>query len=47
MSEPLAVLVLDDEEIVCKRLKPAIAKMGCEVETFLEPAAALAHAYIA
>lgn len=41
MSKPLNVLIIDDEEIVCKRLKPAIAKMGCEVETFLDPQQAL------
>ena len=34
MSEPLKVLLLDDEPIVGKRLKPALAKMGCEVEVF-------------
>ncbi|MFC1610502.1 response regulator [Myxococcota bacterium] len=41
MSKTLDVLLIDDEEIVCKRLKPAIEKMGCVVETFLEPVAAL------
>lgn len=41
MPRSLDVLLLDDEEIVCKRLKPAIEKMGCTVETFQEPAAAL------
>ena len=41
MSDPLKVLIIDDEEIVCKRLKPAIEKMGCEVETFMDPVAAL------
>lgn len=35
------VLIIDDELIVCKRLKPAIEKMGCNVETFLEPKSAL------
>lgn len=28
------VLILDDEPIVCKRLKPALEKAGYEVETF-------------
>lgn len=37
----LSVLIIDDEEIVCKRLKPAIEKMGCEVEAFLDPLLAL------
>ena len=41
MSQKLEVLILDDELIVGKRLKPAIEKMGCAVETFLEPKAAL------
>jgi DNA-binding NtrC family response regulator len=41
VSKPLNVLIIDDEEIVCKRLKPAIEKMGCEVETFLDPQQAL------
>jgi DNA-binding NtrC family response regulator len=34
MSEPLRVLLLDDEPIVGKRLKPALTKIGCEVEVF-------------
>lgn len=41
MAKPLDVLIIDDEEIVCKRLKPAIERMGCEVETFMDPVAAL------
>ncbi len=41
MSEQLEVLLLDDEPIVGKRLKPALAKIGCNVEVFEEPAAAL------
>ena len=41
MSEKLQVLLLDDEPIVGKRLKPALAKIGCEVEVFLEPKGAL------
>lgn len=40
---PLRVLILDDEPIVGKRLGPAIAKMGCETESFTDPKAALAH----
>jgi len=35
------VLIIDDEEIVHKRLRPSIERMGCEVETFLDPVAAL------
>ena len=41
MSDQLEVLLLDDEPIVGKRLKPALAKIGCNVEVFEEPAVAL------
>jgi DNA-binding NtrC family response regulator len=41
MVETLDVLILDDEPIVGKRLKPALAKIGCEVETFTDPREAL------
>lgn len=41
MSKQLEVLIIDDEEIVCKRLKPSIERMGCNVETFLDPVEAL------
>ncbi|SHJ05181.1 response regulator [Halodesulfovibrio aestuarii] len=37
------ILILDDEPIVCKRLKPAFQKQGYEVETFTESASALAR----
>lgn len=37
----LQVLVLDDEPIVGKRLQPALAKVGCEVEIFDSPGPAL------
>jgi len=43
MSANLQVLLIDDEEIVGKRLKPAIEKMGCTVETFLNPLEAVAR----
>ncbi|MBT3221058.1 MAG: response regulator [Proteobacteria bacterium] len=43
MSSQLKVLLVDDEEIVGKRLKPAIAKMGCLVETFQNPLEALSR----
>ena len=39
----LSVLVLDDEPIVGKRLKPALEKAGLEVECFVDPAEALAR----
>jgi DNA-binding NtrC family response regulator len=41
MTERLQVLVLDDEPIVGKRLQPALAKVGCDVEVFDAPAPAL------
>jgi DNA-binding NtrC family response regulator len=43
MSKVVEVMVIDDEEIVGRRLKPAIEKMGCRVEAFLDPVAALAR----
>jgi DNA-binding NtrC family response regulator len=41
MSKTLSVMIIDDEEIVCRRLKPAVEKMGCRVEAFLNPVEAL------
>jgi DNA-binding NtrC family response regulator len=41
MAETLEVLVLDDEPIVGKRLKPALEKIGCHVEVFEVPKEAL------
>ena len=41
MQEGLEVLLLDDEPIVGKRLKPALAKIGCNVEVFEDPKRAL------
>ncbi len=41
MDERLQVLILDDEPIVGKRLQPALAKVGCDVEVFDAPAPAL------
>jgi DNA-binding NtrC family response regulator len=40
-DKQLDVLLLDDEPIVGRRLKPALAKIGCEVEVFEDPALAL------
>ncbi len=37
----LRILVLDDEPIVCKRLKPALEKLGCDVKTFTESSEAM------
>jgi len=36
-----SILILDDEPIVSKRLKPSLEKKGYEVETFTESLAAL------
>ena len=36
MARQLEILVLDDEEIVCARLKPALEKDGYIVETFTD-----------
>ena len=41
MSSQLEVMVLDDEATVGKRLTQALSKIGCHVETFIDPAAAL------
>lgn len=40
-DEKLHVMILDDEPIVGKRLKPALAKFGFDVETYEEPKKAL------
>lgn len=42
-ATPMRILILDDEPIVCKRLKPAFQKMGHTVETFTDSAQALAR----
>jgi DNA-binding NtrC family response regulator len=34
MTTPKRVVILDDEPIVCERLKPALEKAGFEVEAF-------------
>jgi len=38
-----SILILDDEPIVCKRLKPFFEKAGYEAETFCHPFEALAR----
>ena len=43
MSKTLTVLLLDDEPIVGKRLKPALDKIGCQVEVFEDPKKAVAR----
>jgi DNA-binding NtrC family response regulator len=35
-ADKLRIMVLDDEPIVCKRLKPALEKQGYHVDTFTE-----------
>jgi DNA-binding NtrC family response regulator len=40
-ADKLRIMVLDDEPIVCKRLKPALEKQGYEVETFTRSAEAM------
>ena len=42
-TEKLQVMILDDEPIVGKRLKPTLMKSGFEVEVFLDPTEALAR----
>jgi DNA-binding NtrC family response regulator len=41
MEKKLQVMTLDDEPIVGKRLKPALAKYGIDVEVFEDPVQAL------
>ncbi len=38
---PLRVMVVDDEPIVCRRLRPVLEKLGFEVEVFEAPIPAL------
>jgi DNA-binding NtrC family response regulator len=41
MSDELSVLLVDDEPIVGKRLKPALEKSGYQIETYEDGAQAL------
>ena len=43
MTQRLRILVIDDESIVGKRLQRMLAKMGCDVNCFDDPRAALDH----
>ncbi len=43
MSKSLEILLLDDEPIVGRRLKPALDKIGCQVEVFENPREAVAR----
>jgi DNA-binding NtrC family response regulator len=40
-AKKLKIMVLDDEPIVCKRLQPALEKLGFEVDTFTQSLEAL------
>lgn len=41
MEKPTRIMVIDDEPIVVKRLKPALEKSGHEVEVFINGAEAI------
>jgi DNA-binding NtrC family response regulator len=41
MSHPCEILIVDDEPIICERLKAFIEKEGHRVETFIDPAEAI------
>jgi DNA-binding NtrC family response regulator len=41
--QPLKVLILDDEPIVGRQLKPKLTKYGIDVEVFEDPAQAMAR----
>jgi DNA-binding NtrC family response regulator len=43
MEKTIEILLLDDEPIVGKRLKPALEKLGYKVEIFEDPVAALSR----
>ena len=43
VEDKVRVMILDDEPIVGKRLEPALAKHGFEVEVFTDPTKALAR----
>ncbi len=43
MSTTLRALIVDDEPIVGRRLKPVLEKLGLEVEVFEDPVLALAR----
>jgi DNA-binding NtrC family response regulator len=42
-AQKIRILVLDDEPIVCKRLQPALEKLGYEVRTFTSSLEAMDH----
>jgi DNA-binding NtrC family response regulator len=42
-AQRMQILILDDEPIVCKRLRPAFQKAGYDVETFTDSDSAMAR----
>jgi len=40
-GSPFEILVLDDEDIVCSRLKPMLTKWGYKIETYMDSLEAL------
>jgi len=43
MGEKIEICVIDDEQIVCERLRPELEKRGYSVETFTDSADALSR----
>ncbi len=43
MSQPIEICIVDDEQIVCDRLRPVLEKNGFAVETFTDGASAMAR----
>lgn len=43
MEAPFRILILDDERIVCDRLRPLLEKLGFEVEAFTDSSKAIAR----
>jgi DNA-binding NtrC family response regulator len=42
-SDPLKLCIVDDEKIVCERLRPLMERSGFDVETFTDSRSALDH----
>jgi DNA-binding NtrC family response regulator len=43
MESAFRILILDDEQIVCDRLRPTLEKLGFQVETFMDSGKAVAR----
>lgn len=41
MNKPFEICIVDDEQIVCERLKPLLEKSGYQVETYTDSKSAL------